>query len=156
MNFESCFSLFLIWFISLYVLCKLYYRNKKKKKKRACRSDATTSDQNKQIFYMILPRTWFKVEEFRLEWPPYLLYLFVACRFVERLTCILYQYVSSFRETIYQTVFSSVCVRWSFRLMGCLEMIYMTFLVTEMKELGQSIWNDTQHNIVDPYLSSMS
>ena len=25
-----------------------------------------------------------------------------------------------------------------------------------MKELGRSTWNDTQHNIVDPYLSSMS
>ena len=32
----------------------------------------------------------------------------------------------------------------------------MTFLETEMKELGRSTWNDTQHNIVDPYLSSMS
>ena len=32
----------------------------------------------------------------------------------------------------------------------------MTFLETEMKELGRSIWNDTQHSIVDPYLSSMS
>ena len=32
----------------------------------------------------------------------------------------------------------------------------MTYLETEMKELGRSSWNDTQHNIVDPYLSSMS
>ena len=32
----------------------------------------------------------------------------------------------------------------------------MTLLETEMKELGRSTWNDTQHNIADPYLSSMS
>ena len=32
----------------------------------------------------------------------------------------------------------------------------MTFLETQMKEFGRSIWNDTEHNIVDPYLSSMS
>ena len=34
--------------------------------------------------------------------------------------------------------------------------IYMTFLETEMKGLGSSTWNDTQHNIVDPYLLSIS
>ena len=37
-----------------------------------------------------------------------------------------------------------------------LEVIYMTFLETEMKELGRSTWNDTQHNIVLQYLPSMS
>ena len=37
-------------------------------KKRAHRSDAATFDQSKRIFFMLLPRTWFKVEEFRLEY----------------------------------------------------------------------------------------
>ena len=32
----------------------------------------------------------------------------------------------------------------------------MTFLETQMKELGRSTWNDTQHNTADPYLPSMS
>ena len=31
----------------------------------------------------------------------------------------------------------------------------MTFLETEIKELGRSTWNDNQYNIVDSYLSSM-
>ena len=43
------------------------YIIEKKRERRACRSDATTFDQNKQIFYMLMPRTWLKVEEFRLE-----------------------------------------------------------------------------------------
>ena len=30
-------------------------------------SDAATSDKDKQICFMLMPRTWFKVEEFRLE-----------------------------------------------------------------------------------------
>ena len=30
-------------------------------------SDTTTFGLNKQIFYMLMPTTWFKVEEFRLE-----------------------------------------------------------------------------------------
>ena len=40
--------------------------------RRARRSDAAMSDQNKRIFFMLMPKTWFKVEEFRLEYPPYL------------------------------------------------------------------------------------
>ena len=75
---------------------------------------------------------------------------------VEWLTYILYQYASYFRGAIYQTVFSPLCAHWSFRLWGYLEVIYMTFLETEMKKLGRSTWNDTQQNIVDLYLSSMS
>ena len=35
--------------------------------KRVYWSDASTIDQNKQIFSMLMPRTWFKVEEFGLE-----------------------------------------------------------------------------------------
>ena len=35
--------------------------------RRARRSDATMLDKDKQIFFMLMPRTWFKVEEFRLE-----------------------------------------------------------------------------------------
>ena len=47
---------------------------------RACQSDAATSDKDKQILFMLIPRTWFKVEEFRLEQSPYLSYLFVTWR----------------------------------------------------------------------------
>ena len=38
----------------------------------ARRSNTTTFDKDKQIFSMLMPRTWFKVEEFILEYPPYL------------------------------------------------------------------------------------
>ena len=48
--------------------------------KRARRSDAATFNQNKRIFFLLVPKAWFKVEEFRLEKPPYLLYLFITCR----------------------------------------------------------------------------
>ena len=34
---------------------------------RARQSDAATFDKDKQICFMLMPRTWFKVEEFRLE-----------------------------------------------------------------------------------------
>ena len=34
---------------------------------RACQSDAAMFDKDKQICFMLIPRTWFKVEEFRLE-----------------------------------------------------------------------------------------
>ena len=34
--------------------------------RRACQSDATTFQQNKWIFFMQMPRTRFKVEEFRV------------------------------------------------------------------------------------------
>ena len=34
---------------------------------RTRQSDAATFDKDKQICFMLMPRTWFKVEEFRLE-----------------------------------------------------------------------------------------
>ena len=34
---------------------------------RARQSDVVTFDQKKRIFFMLMPRTWFKVEEYRLE-----------------------------------------------------------------------------------------
>ena len=41
---------------------------------------------------MLMTRAWFKVEEFRLEYPPYL-YLFVTCWFGDGPTYILHQYI---------------------------------------------------------------
>ena len=35
--------------------------------RRARQSDVATFNSNKRIFFMLMPRTWFKVEEFRLE-----------------------------------------------------------------------------------------
>ena len=35
--------------------------------RRAHWSDATTFEQSKRIFFMLISKTWFKVEEFRLE-----------------------------------------------------------------------------------------
>ena len=57
-----------------------------------------------------MPRTWFKVEEFRLEWPPYLFYLFVACRlgagrFISYIN--IYHIFDGF-QTLYHTAFSPV------------------------------------------------
>ena len=34
---------------------------------RARQNDAATADKDKQICFMLMPRTWLKVEEFRLE-----------------------------------------------------------------------------------------
>ena len=39
--------------------------------KRARRSYATMFEHNKEIFFILMTMTWFKVEEFRLELPPY-------------------------------------------------------------------------------------
>ena len=35
--------------------------------RRARWSDAATFDQNKRIFFILMPKTWFKVEAYRLE-----------------------------------------------------------------------------------------
>ena len=36
-------------------------------KSRAFQSDAATSDKDKQIYFMLMPRAWFNMEEFRSE-----------------------------------------------------------------------------------------
>ena len=38
---------------------------------RARQSHVATSNKDKQIYFMLIPRCWFKMEEFRLEYPPY-------------------------------------------------------------------------------------
>ena len=62
---------------------------------RARRSHTATSNKDNQICFMLIPRTSFKDEEFRLEQPPYPQYLFITCRHYIRAD--LYpQYISSF------------------------------------------------------------
>ena len=84
---------------------------------------------------MVMPKTWFKAEEWRLKQPPYLQYVFVTCRFVDGPTYILYHYISSFREALYHIVFSPV--------FGGLE--FYLEMEMKMKELGTSTWNNTKN-----------
>ena len=52
---------------NIYILLGYYVSNDDEAPPRARRSDAATSNKDKRIFFMLMPRTWFKVEEFRLE-----------------------------------------------------------------------------------------
>ena len=83
------------------------------------------------------------MEEFRLEWPPYLSCLFVTVGF-SIIAADLYPislYIIFSPGAIYHIVFSPVC-----QLLECrLWRWNMTFLETEIKELGRSTWNNT-HN----------
>lgn len=48
--------------------------------REARRSDTTNFDQtSRPNFFMLMRRTWFKLEEFKLEKPPYLQYILAAC-----------------------------------------------------------------------------
>ena len=87
---------------------------------RARWSDAATSDKDKQICFMLMPRTWFKMEEFRLEWYPYLLYLFVTWPFSTWPSYILYQYISSFCRSSSRSYhfLSSFSAGWSYAFGG--------------------------------------
>ena len=76
---------------------------------------------------------------------------FVTCRFGDRPTYILHQYISSFRRALYHIAFSPVFGELEFRIRRC----NMTYLEMKMKDLGALKWY-SQHNIVDPYLWSMS
>ena len=82
---------------------------------RARWSDTTPSDKDKQIRFMLMPRTRFKVEEFRLEQSPYLQYLFVTCRLQPRTD--LYPisiYIIFSWGTLYHIVFSPASCRLDF------------------------------------------
>ena len=48
-------------------LIELWGFDPRASKSRARRSDKATSDKDKQICFVLMPRTWFNMEEFRLE-----------------------------------------------------------------------------------------
>ena len=104
--------------------------------RRTGRSNATTFDKGKQTFFMLIPRIWFKVEEFR-QISLFIFSIFSSLAGFElRPTYILYQYIPSFRVPNIISFFSSLSVSWSFVFGGEI----MTFSDTEMKELGRSTW----------------
>ena len=103
---------------------------------------------------MLIPRTWFKVDEFRLEWPPHLQYLFVTCRFVEWPTYNLYQHISSFCVLkIYHIIFSPFG-RWAG--VSSLEVKYDIFRYGDERTWRKHPDKYSQHKIVDLCPSSMS
>ena len=103
--------------------------------RRARRRDSAMFDQNKRMFFMLMSRTWFKAEEFRLEQPPYLWYLFVTCRF--------WFGADLYPISIY--IIFSLAVNTSYSFLSSLwrpEFLSLE-VMKEMKELGRS----TQINI---------
>ena len=79
--------------------------------RRAGRSNATTLDKGKQIFFMLIPRIWFKVEEFRQS-SLFIVSIFSSLAGFElRPTYILY-YIYHLFECQILYLFSPVC-RWA-------------------------------------------
>ena len=102
---------------------------------RAHRSVANTSDKDKQICFMLMPRTWFKMSEFRLEEPLDLSYLFVTWQ--------VYHVAVLYPISIY-IIFLRIryIISFSLQFFGRMELRLWRWNMTdsemEMKELGRS------------------